>query len=120
VVTVFVLGVAVFVAGLFASIERSFRSSTAYAMALNRAQASPCVARTLGQPVEAKGFISGNMNTANDSGEADLEIPIHGPKAGGSLHVEAQKTTGGWAISSLTVEHSEGQIQLVPIASGCN
>lgn len=118
--TVFILGIAVFVVGLFASIEKSLRSSTAYTMALNRAQASPCVARTLGQPVEAKGFISGNLSSHNDSGDADLEIPIHGPKAGGSLHVEAKKAFGIWTISSLTLEYGEGQIHLEPIASSCD
>jgi hypothetical protein len=68
----------------------------------------------------AKGFISGNLSTSSESGEADLEIPIHGPKAGGSVHVEAKKTMGLWAINSLTVEHSQGQIQLAPVASPCD
>ncbi len=120
VLTVFVLGVAVFVVGLFASIERSFRSSAAYAMAMDRAQASPCVAKTLGQPLVAKGFISGNLNTHNDAGDANLDIPIRGPKASGNLHVEAKKTSSIWAINSLTVEHSEGQIQLAPVPSPCD
>jgi hypothetical protein len=114
VATVVILGVAVFVVGLFASIERSFKSSTAYAMALDRAQSSPCIARTFAQPIVAKGFISGNLNTRGDSGEADFEIPIHGPKTSGNLHVEAKKSAGSWTISSLTAEHSEGQIQLAP------
>lgn len=120
VATVFVIGITVFVIGVFASIEKSFRSSTAYAMALDRAQASPCVSQTLGRPIAAKGFVSGNLSTSSDSGEADLKIPIHGPKASGSLHIEAKKVTGSWTINSLTVEHSQGQIQLAPIASACD
>jgi hypothetical protein len=120
VLTVFVVGVALFVVGLLATIERSFRSSAAYAMAMDRAQGSECVIKTLGQPLIAKGFISGNLNTNNDAGDADLDIPIHGPKAGGNLHVEAKKTSGRWTINSLTVEHSNGQIQLAPIPSSCD
>lgn len=120
VVTVFVLGVTVFVVGLIASIEKSFRSSTAYSMAIDRAQASPCVARTFGQPIVAKGFISGNLNANDDNGDAELEIPIRGPKTAGNLHVEAKKSGGLWVINSLTAEHSEGQIQLAPTPSPCD
>jgi len=120
VTALFVIGVTVFVLGLMSSVEKSFRSSTAYAIALDRAQASPCVARTLGRPIVAKGFISGNLSTGSDTGEADLEIPVHGPKTGGSLHVEAKEMAGSWIIKSLTLEHSAGQIQLAPTASTCD
>jgi len=119
-VTAFIVGVSVFVLGLFASIEKSFRSSTAYSMALNRAQESPCVAKTLGEPLVAKGFISGNLNSSSETGEADLDIPVHRSKASGNLHVEAKKTSGSWAINSLTLEHSEGQIHLAPVPSPCD
>lgn len=120
VATVLVLGVTVFVAGLFASIEKSFRSSTVYAMALNRAQASPCVVGTFGQPIVAKGFVSGNLSTNKDGGEAVFEIPIRGPKSAGNLHVEAKESGGSWTINSLTAEHSQGQIQLAPAPSPCD
>jgi hypothetical protein len=120
VATVCVIAVAVFVVGLLASIEKSFRSSTAYSMAMDRAQASPCVAKALGEPWVAKGSISGNLSTNNDAGDADLEIPIYGPKASGSLHVEAKRASGTWTINRLTVEHSEAQIQLAPVPSPCD
>jgi hypothetical protein len=81
--TAILVGIALFAVGLFSLIEKSFRSSTPYAMALDRAQSSPCIAKTFGQPIVAKGFISGNLSTNNDSGEAELEIPIHGPKVPG-------------------------------------
>ncbi len=120
VLTVSIVAIAIFAVSLFAFVEKSLRSSTAYAMAMDRAQASGCVAKTLGEPWAAKGSISGNLSTNNDGGDADLEIPIHGPKDSGSLHVEAKEISGTWTINSLRVEHGDGQIQLVPTPSPCD
>lgn len=120
VTTACVVCVTVFVVGLFATIERSFRSSTVFAMAIERAQTSPCVAKTFGKPIGAKGFVTGNLSTSTDSGEAELEIPIHGPKTSGNLHLVAKKVGGSWTINSLTAEHSGGQIQLAPVSSPCD
>ena len=48
-----------------------------------------------------------------------MEIPIRGPKSEGSLHAVATKTDGTWSFTDLTVEYSEGQIHLQPVASSC-
>jgi hypothetical protein len=48
-----------------------------------------------------------------------MEIPLHGPKGSGSVHVVATKSEGKWKIDALTVLDSVGQIQLLPDPSPC-
>jgi hypothetical protein len=110
---------ALFVSSLFYGIDKMFRSSDVYRMALEHSQKSPCVVRKLGSPLATKGLIEGNMNEAASEGSADLQIPVRGPKDEGSIHVVATKSAGHWEITSLTVFDNEGQIQLLPVPSDC-
>jgi len=109
----------VFILSLWSFIEKELRSSDVYQQAMQQAQHSPCVAVTLGTPIVSKGSVSGSMSTQGDSGEAELEIPIRGPKAEGSLRAEATKTDGKWNFTDLTVDYAEGQIHLQPVPSSC-
>jgi hypothetical protein len=108
---------ALFVGGLFYAVEKLFRSSDVYAMTLQQAQSSPCVASKLGIPMISKGFISGNLETSPAAGSADLTIPIQGPKGAGSLIVSAKKVGGKWRIMSLFLDHEQMQSQLIPAMS---
>jgi len=48
--------------------------------------------------------MSGNTNINGASGEANLSIPISGPKGKGTIYVAAKKSLGRWNYSGLTVE----------------
>ncbi|HJW08556.1 MAG TPA: cytochrome c oxidase assembly factor Coa1 family protein [Holophagaceae bacterium] len=80
------------------------KQSDAYKLALARAKASPAVTEALGSPIHEGTFTSGNVNVNGPSGSAELAIPISGPKAKGTLYLEAQKSTGVWTFSKLVVE----------------
>jgi hypothetical protein len=110
--------IAVFVGGLFYSVEKMFRSSGIYKIAMSRAQNSPCIISKLGNPVSAKGMISGNLSEGSTNGSTDMEIPIHGPHGEGELDVSATKTAS-WTITSLSLIHDEGQIHILPVPSPC-
>lgn len=90
----FITGILFFVAGLM-------RSSDVYKEALARAQAHPAVIERLGQPIEPGFFTSGTINVENDRGDADLSIPIHGPKGEATIRVVARKDGGPWQYESM-------------------
>jgi Cytochrome oxidase complex assembly protein 1 len=93
-----------FIAGIFAIVEGSFKSSTVYAHALAQANANSHVSETMGKPLKPGWFISGSISVAGDSGDADISIPISGPKGKGTVYVVAKKTEGAWQYQTLQVE----------------
>ncbi len=63
------------------------KQSDAYKIALARAQASPVVIDAIGPPIVQTGIVSGNSNVNGPTGEANLSIPLSGPKGKATLYV---------------------------------
>lgn len=82
----------------------TMKSTDVYKSALARAEAHPSVIEALGSPVKAGFLVSGNTNVNGASGEANLSIPISGPKGKGKIYVAATKSLGQWNYSGLVVE----------------
>ena len=58
----------------------------------------------LGSPINDGMFLSGNTNVNGASGNADLAIPISGPKGKGTIYVAASKSAGRWSYTTLVAE----------------
>jgi hypothetical protein len=71
-------------------------------------QKDPRVIQALGSPVEPGWWIKGNVNVRNQTGEADIEFPISGPKGSGRVHAVATRESGGWHYSELTATPQNG------------
>ncbi len=99
-----VLLVAAFIALIFTFVFGMMKNSTAYSEALERARANPAVSASLGTPIEEGFFVSGNVSESGPSGEAELSIPISGPRGAGTIYLEARKSAGAWTFSRLVVE----------------
>jgi len=82
----------------------TMKSSEVYQASLARAKADPAVAEALGSPLKDGMFLSGKTSVDGASGEADLAIPISGPKGKGTLYVVASKSAGLWKYTTLVVE----------------
>ena len=96
---------AAFAAGILLLIETSFQHSGFYHQALERAQANPQVVQKIGQPLRAGWLASGSVNThGTSSGDADVAIPISGPKGKGTIYLVAKKSAGLWKFETLQVE----------------
>ena len=80
------------------------KSSDVYKTALDRAKANPEVVAALGTPIKDGLFVSGNTHADGASGEANLSIPISGPKGKGTVYVVAEKKAGRWNYSTMEVE----------------
>jgi len=86
----------------------AIKSSDPYKDSVARATADARVVELLGEPIEPGFFVTGNINVQNDSGDANLVIPLSGPKGSGTLHVVAEKTAGKWNNSTLEVRSADG------------
>jgi hypothetical protein len=87
---------------LLTIIVSSFRSSDVYKDSVARATASQQVRDRLGEPIKPGWFISGQMNVSNNTGNANLSIPISGPRGKGIIRAVAAKN-GTWTFSFLQV-----------------
>lgn len=92
----------IFVAGA------AMRSSDPYKAAMAAAKNDPRVAEALGSPIEPGWFTRGSISTENSAGNADLTIPISGPKGKGSIRVVGTKEGGRWSYSTMTVTPEKG------------
>lgn len=83
------------------------KSTDIYKDALAKAQADPAVIEALGSPIKDGMIFSGKTDVNGASGEANLAIPISGPKGKGTIYVVAEKSAGLWNYSILAVEVSQ-------------
>jgi hypothetical protein len=88
--------------GIFALIMSWMRSSDVALEAVARAQADPAVVQRLGAPIEEGWLTSGSINVgAGGSGDADLTVPISGPKGNATVYVAARRIAGVWNYSQM-------------------
>jgi hypothetical protein len=93
-----------FVVSVALVVFNAMKSTDVYKDALARAKAHPSVIEVLGSPIKEGFLVSGNTNVNGASGEANLSIPISGPKGKGTIYVAANKSLGEWNYSGLIVE----------------
>jgi hypothetical protein len=94
----------VFVGSIVLIVFSAVKSSDVYKEALVRAKTHPAVIEALGSPVTEGLLLSGNTNVNGPSGEANLSIPVSGPKGKGTIYLAATKLLGRWNYSGLVLE----------------
>jgi hypothetical protein len=100
---------AAFIFGILALVFGAMKSSGPYQHAMARAQADPAVTAALGTPIQAGWGVQGNFSSNGPDGEANLAIPLDGPKADGTLFVVAKKHAGEWRYETLAVNVDGGE-----------
>jgi hypothetical protein len=104
--------VVAFVGGIFFLVMSSFKSSPVYTLAMDAARADSRVVQALGTPIESGWLISGSLSEQGLSGDANLSIPISGPRKGATLFASARKGDGVWKFYTLAVQ-VDGQSSLI-------
>jgi len=94
----------VFVGSVMLIVFSAVKSTDVYKDALAKAKTHPAVLEALGSPITEGFLVSGNTNVNGASGEANLSIPIAGPKGKGTIYVAAKKSLGLWNYSGLVFE----------------
>ena len=82
----------------------ALKQTDVYKTAVARAKSDSRVMAALGTPIEEGWYLSGNTSVNNGSGQADLSIPISGPKGKGTIYAVATKSGGEWSYSKLNVK----------------
>jgi hypothetical protein len=97
------------------SVFAAIRSSDAAKESLLRAQSNPLLVQKLGTPIEGGWLVSGSINTSGTSGDADLAVPISGPKAKGKIYLTAHKSAGVWSYSVMeaAIDGSDQRVNLL-------
>src|SRR6266540_6917924 len=89
----------VFVGSVVLIVFSAVKSTDVYKDALARAKMHPAVIEALGSPITEGFLVSGNTNVNGAAGEANLSIPVSGPKGKGTIYVAARKSLGQWNYS---------------------
>jgi len=71
---------------------------------LVRTKANQAVIEAIGSPISQTGIVSGNSNVSGAVGEANLSIPLSGPKGKATLYVEAKKSADTWFFQTMVVK----------------
>ena len=87
-----------FVVSIALIVFSAMKSTDVYKDALARAQANSAVIEALGSPIKEGFLVSGNTNVNGAAGEANLSIPISGPKGKGTIYVAATNLLAGGTI----------------------
>lgn len=95
---------ALFVVCIIFFVFSVMKSSDAYKIAVARAKTDHRVVAALGTPIKDGMFSSGKTNVNGPSGDADIAIPIFGPKGKATIYVVATKSEGQWSFSKLNVK----------------
>jgi len=100
---------------LLGSIFAAMKNSDVAKESLLRAQKNAFVVQKLGTPIEEGWLVSGSINTSTTSGDADLAVPISGPKGQGKVYVTAHKGAGTWdyQVMVAAIEGSDQRINLL-------
>lgn len=101
--------IALFGLTLIAIITASFRSSDVYKQAMAKAAENQRVRDLVGEPIRAAWLVSGELNVNGSSGNANLTIPISGPRGKGVIRAVAQKGEGVWRFTYLQVKVEAGE-----------
>jgi TonB family protein len=97
------------VGGIFFFAMSALQSSDVYKGALERAQKSPAAAGLLGEPIKDGWLVKGNVSFSGGSGNANLEIPVYGPKNSGTLYARAVNEGGAWMYERLDLVAKSGE-----------
>lgn len=100
--TIIILFIAFIGAAVF-GVTKVISGTEPYQDGLAQAQSNAQVIELLGEPIETNGIMQGSINFSNNNGDANIRIPIKGPKGEGDIYVVGEKLNGTWTYSELEV-----------------
>ncbi|MBZ5522219.1 MAG: cytochrome c oxidase assembly factor 1 family protein [Acidobacteriia bacterium] len=109
---------AAFIAGVFAIVFGSMKSSEPYQHAVAVVTSDPRAVQALGRPVQPKWYVSGSFNISNSSGDANLAIPVRGSIHSGTITVVAKKKNGIWSYETMELQVEDGSQKIDFLSTG--
>ena len=84
------------------------RTTEPYRTSVDLARKSPQVRQALGEPITVGWLPQGAVNNS-DGGEAQLNIPLRGPKSGATIRVNGKNRDGVWTYWAIRVDTEQGE-----------
>jgi hypothetical protein len=105
------LGSLLVCAGIVFAVLSRYKWSEPYLKALEKVQTHPQVIAKLGEPIEGVFWPppTGELQTENDRGDANLVFQVQGPKGKADVHTQARRIAGRWGLSLLVVSFPDGK-----------
>jgi len=99
---------AIFLAGaMVVKVTDSFKESVPYSDGMAALKSNELVIEEIGEPIEPNGMFQGNVSYSNDGGNADIKVPVKGPKGEATLLVIGEKANGKWVYLKMEVTFSD-------------
>ena len=111
-----IIAIAIFLAGaMVVKVTDLFKESVPYSEGMAALKSNEIVIEELGEPIEPNGMFQGNVSYSNDGGNADIKVPVKGPKGEASLLVIGEKLNGAWVYIKMevTINDSDKKIDLL-------
>jgi hypothetical protein len=107
------IAIAGFFGVLYFFVSAALKNSEAYKMAVTQLLANSEAINALGTPIST-GTPSGKIETSGPTGKADLSFSVEGPKAKGTVNLDATKDLGVWKLNriELQIDGRAGRINL--------
>jgi hypothetical protein len=102
-VVILALMVGALVVGFFGRLSGPMESSWAYEQGLQLVRSSPQAVEVLGHPIEA-GKVDGWVRISGETGDAELSVPVSGPRGSGVLELVARKRSERWSFERATLD----------------
>jgi len=80
--------------GIFYGVTKLLKNNDPYRDSIAAVQSNRAALDALGEPIEARFFLSGNIALNNGESTVDISIPVFGPKGKGSIHTVGTKPSG--------------------------
>ena len=105
----------VFLGSVIFGVNELISSSTPTTDAIAKVNEDEYVISILGEPIETDGMMNGSISFENDTGSADISLPIKGPKGTAQLFVVGNKNDDTWSYTEMYViiDATDEQIDLL-------
>jgi len=102
----------VFLGSVIFGVSELMTNSDPYKDALAKVKQDDYVIEILGEPIETNGIMQGSLSYENNVGDANISVPIKGPKGEARVYVVGTKTNDQWEYSEMYVIISETDEQI--------
>ncbi|STE54731.1 cytochrome c oxidase assembly factor Coa1 family protein [Empedobacter falsenii] len=95
------------IGGAFWGFSKLTSDSDVTKHAINIINQNPEVQQKLGADVKTNGVFTGNISITNDTGEANISVPIKGTKGSGTAIIVGEKEFDKWNYEKIAVQVDE-------------
>lgn len=102
----------IFLGSVIFGVSELMTGSDPYKEALAKVQQDEYVIEILGEPIETDGIMQGELSFKNNTGKADISIPIKGPDGEARVYLVGTKQNDLWTYTEMYVIISETEEQI--------